>query len=83
MLVRNLNGEALAERFDWAARPFWQDANPDRQRIFWDYLAHLEEEGMSIEDVYAKLDEEFARAREGVAALADHVDELAEVIEFR
>ena len=81
-IVRGTNAETLGDRFAWFPRPFWQTADRLHRVVFWDYLARLEGEGLSIDDIHARLEGEFAGWRSRFAALEPRLEELLETIDF-
>jgi len=81
-ITRGTNAEELADRFEWFPRPFWQTADVRRRIVFWDYLAKLEAEGLSIDDIHARVTREFADWRDGFAATRERLEELLDDIDF-
>ena len=81
-ITRGTNAEALAERWEWFPRPFWQPAGAARRLALGDYLARLEAEGLSVDAFCARAEGEFAAWRDRFAALGGRLEELVDAVDF-
>ncbi len=81
-MTRGTNAEDLGDRFEWFPRPFWQTPDKRRRVVFWDYLARLEAEGLSIDDLLARVEGEFSSWRDRFAAMAPRLPELLDHVDF-
>jgi hypothetical protein len=81
-IVRGTNAETLGDRHEWFPRPFWQTSDKLRRVVFWDYLARLEAEGLSIDETLARVEGEFAAWRDRFAAIEPRLGELLDAIDF-
>ena len=81
-ITQGVNAEALGDKFAWFPRPFWHTADTTRRVIFWDYLARLEADGLSIDELYTRVEAEFSDWRRRFAAMEPRLGELAADIDF-